>query len=126
VPQEEPPEDNPPSGTTTLYRAVGPEELNDVFRLGDYNISLHGGGKYFALTEEGAYNFADASFNEGMNMTVTSIDVPSWILNDGYQFFDPGGGLESIHFDDDALAKLYEFASLPQILSASWISLFNG
>ncbi|HVB25418.1 MAG TPA: hypothetical protein VNG51_26010, partial [Ktedonobacteraceae bacterium] len=115
------------SDTVTLYRAVDQKEFNDVLRYGDYNLSPHGGGKYFSFTEEGTQQFANSSFNAGRNMTVTSIDVPRSTLEsmietgDAYPFFDSGGGNESIHIADEALPDFYEAMGLPQILDAPWV-----
>jgi hypothetical protein len=107
--------------TTTLYRAVDEKELNDVLRYGDYGLSPHGGGKYFAKTEEGAVQFSQSSFNAGKRMTLTSVEVPTSWLEKRYHFYDPGGGNDSIHFDDETLIDLYEHMRLPEILDASWV-----
>ena len=104
-----------------LYRAIGESELDDVLRFGDYGLSPGGGGKYFALTEEGARAFASSDFNAGRRMTITSIEVPESFLERGYQFFDVGGAGPSIHFADDVLPDLYETAGLPEIIEAPWV-----
>lgn len=94
----------------TLYRAVRPEELDDVLRFGDYGLSPSGGGKYFALTEQGARDIMKAPMNRDVNMVLTKIEVPrSFVLEHGYLFTDPGqfGAKESVHFADDVLPDLY-------------------
>ena len=54
-------------------------------------------------------------------MTVTSINVPAWMLNQGYIYNDVGGAGLSIHFSDDVLMDcLYKFMVLPQIIGAPW------
>jgi hypothetical protein len=108
-------------GTTTLYRGVGQSELNDVLRFGDYGLSPSGGGKYFSLSRGGAQDFMNSSFNAGRNMTLTSIDVPSGMLQRGFSFFDTGGAGASIHFADEVLPDLYQSAGLPNILAAPWV-----
>jgi RHS repeat-associated protein len=112
----------PKSGKVTLYRAIMPAELNDLLHFGDYDLSPHGGGKYFALTEQGARDFALSSLNAGQKMTLTSIEVPYLMLGRGDPFFDAGGAGWSIHFADDVLPDLYEVSGLPNILDAPWIS----
>lgn len=107
---DEPPADSG-EDTTPLYRAVGPEELQDVKEYGDYGYAPSGGGKYFATTEEGAQNFADAPINQYQEMTVTNTEVPNSFLDEnGYYFYDPGeyGAGDSYHFSDEELPELYE------------------
>jgi RHS repeat-associated protein len=107
--------------TTTLYRAIGEEELQDVLRFEDYGLSPHQGGKYFSLTEQGARDFANTSFNAEQKMTITSMEVPSKWLDKGFRFYDPGGAGDAIHFADDVLPDLYQASERPKILDASWI-----
>jgi hypothetical protein len=83
------------------------DELNDVKYHGDYNLAPSGGGKYFALTEQGARDFAKTALNAKYNMTITAIEIPQSFLARGDMFNDPGGAGPSIHFSDDALADLY-------------------
>jgi hypothetical protein len=113
------------SGTTTLYRAIGESELDDVIRLGDFGLSPSQAGKYFAFTEKGAVEFANHPFNAGRRMTVTSIDVPNSMLRRGHIFNDPGGAGRSIHFADNVLPELYKAGGLPKILSAPWVPLIG-
>jgi RHS repeat-associated protein len=104
-----------------LYRAVGPSELDNLLRLGDYGLSPNESGKYFALTEKGAWDYALSTFNEGRPMTVTHIQVPSEMLDKGYIFFDSGGAGPSIHFVDDVLINdFYKNMGLPEIIGAPW------
>jgi hypothetical protein len=110
----------------TLYRAIGRSELNDVLKFGDYGLSPNESGKYFALTEQGARDFAKSSFNAGRQMTITSIETSSSWLEKGHQFFDSGGARQSIHFADEVLVDLYKSTGLPNILEASWIPNFGG
>ena len=97
-----------------------PEELNDLLRFGDYGLSPSGGGKYFALTEQGARQFAQGPFNADVNMILTKIEVPMSFMNRfGFQFHDPGtyGAKDSVHFADDVLPYLYQVMNgLPQIM----------
>jgi len=107
----------------TLYRAVDEAELNDVLRYGDYGLAPSEGGKYFSFTEEGARQFANSSINMGKRMTITSVEVPESILQQGFRFFDSGGGNASIHFDDDTLLNLYEIMGSPDIIDAPWVPI---
>jgi hypothetical protein len=77
------------AGTVKLWRAVAEDELEDVLRFGDYGTSPSMAGKYFALTEQGAIDFAEASINAGKRMTITSIEVPASWLEKGFQFMVP-------------------------------------
>ncbi len=121
------PESNAGSGdTVTLYRAVGETEFSDILRFGDYGLSPNESGKYFSFTQEGAENFAGSSFNAGRNMAITSIDAPQSFLSRGFSFYDPGGGLESIHFEDSVLYDLYDAVGLPGIISVPWIPDIGG
>jgi hypothetical protein len=54
----------------TVWRVVGPREHADILRLGDYNLSPNGSGKYFALTEAGARDFARNPFNRDRTLTL--------------------------------------------------------
>jgi hypothetical protein len=99
------------SGSTTLYRVISQDELQDVQQFGDYHLSPHGGGKYFAVTEQGARNFANADFNQELELTLTSVEVPNAFLgNNGYYFDDigQGGAGWSYHFRDEELGNMYE------------------
>ena len=110
----------------TLYRAIDENELEDLLRFGDYGLSPHGGGKYFALTFEGVERFANNPFNADERMTITAISAPKSFLARGFQFNDPDGGGSSVHFPDEVLLDLYEVISLPNILRASWIKIIEG
>lgn len=105
------------SGTTTLYRVIEPAELQDVEQLGDYGLSPHGGGKYFATTEQGARDFANTYLNRDRELTLTSVEVPNVFLREnGYDFNDPGGAGWSYHFGDEELAEMYEVMGPVKIL----------
>lgn len=96
-----------------LWRVVGPSELQDIRRFGDYGLSPNESGKYFALTEEGAREFAGTPFNQGRQLTLTRIDAPrSFVEERGYLFNDPGGAGPSVHFSDDDLPELYNHARM--------------
>jgi hypothetical protein len=96
-----------PEETTTLYRAIDEVELAYVLTHGNYGFSTNGSGKYFALTLEGVVIFAKSSLNVNRQMTITSVIVPSKILERGYVFDDVGGARLSVHFSDAVLAELY-------------------
>jgi len=102
----------------TLYRAIGPAELSEVLTTGTYGYSPSGGGKYFAYTYEGAVRFAKSPFNANVEMTITSIDIPSEFLSRGYTFNDVGGAGWSIHFSDIVLPELYHVMSPIRILGS--------
>jgi hypothetical protein len=109
--------------TTILWRAVGESELNDVIAFGDYGTSPSMAGKYFALTEEGVRNFANAAFNAGRRMTITSIEVPtSFVERFGQAVSDPRGAGASIFFAEEILPRLYATTGLPAIVDAPWIA----
>ena len=110
----------------TLYRAIGEAELQDVLRYGDYDLNPHGGGKYFALDEAGARRFASTSINNGLRMTITSIQVPESILEQGDRIYDPGGGGASIHFSDAELPDIYRSSNPVEILDAPWVTPIGG
>ena len=97
---------NSGSCTTTLYRAVSDGELHDVDKYRDYGLNPHG-GKYFAFAESDVRRFANSSFNRGLNMNLTKVNVPNEMLEHGYQFFDSGGAGNAIHFSDEVLPDLY-------------------
>jgi hypothetical protein len=99
--------------------------LNDLLHYGDYDLAPSGGGKYFSFSEEGAGQFAESSLNAGRKMTITSVEVPTSILEKGYRFYDPGGGNDSIHFADEVLPELYEMMDQPKILDAPWVRLIG-
>jgi RHS repeat-associated protein len=109
--------------TTILWRAVEESELNDVLAFGDYGTSPSMAGKYFALTEEGARNFANAAINAGKRMTITSIEVPtSFVERFAQAVSDPGGAGASIFFAEEILPRLYAATGLPAIVDAPWIA----
>ena len=92
-----------------IYRAVGEDEMAHVSSTGDYGSSPNLSGKYFALTEQGARNFAGASINAGDKMTITSVRIPRSVFDQGFQFHDPGafGAGPSVYFQQDFLTNLY-------------------
>ncbi|PYV75417.1 MAG: hypothetical protein DMG97_06450, partial [Acidobacteria bacterium] len=91
-----------------IFRAVDQRELAFIKEFETYGSSASKSGKYFALTQEGAENFANSQFNAGRNMTITSTAVPRSVFNKGYFFSDPGGGGRSVHFSQDFLPTLYK------------------
>jgi RHS repeat-associated protein len=93
-----------------LFRAVDENELRSILEEGTYGSSPSMGGKYFALTREGAENFANAGINAGRDITITSTTVPRSVFNEGFLFNDPGanGAGASIHFAQDFLRSLYD------------------
>lgn len=95
----------------TIYRAVGSTELKTIMSAGNYGSAPSMGGKYFALTEVGAREFAAHPFNAGRQMTVTSTSVPRSVYNQGHQFNDPGGAGPSIHFQEQQLPTFYKAMS---------------
>jgi hypothetical protein len=107
---------NTPDPYQTIYRAIGPAELAALEATGTYGFSPNASGKYFALSEEGVYQFANSSFNAGEDMTITSTKVPTKVLGSGYFFNDPGGAGASVHFTDPQLPKLYSTMTPVQIL----------
>lgn len=106
---------------TTLYRAIGKAELEDVLRYGDFGFAPSGGGKYFAFTERGVRNFANMGFNANAGLTITSIQVPRVLLQLGMQFVDVGGAGPAIHFADDVLPNLYQSIALPTLIEVPGI-----
>ena len=92
----------------TVYRAVDAVELKAIQAGGTYGSSPSMGGKYFALTEVGAREFAANPFNAGRQMTVTSTSVPRSVYNQGYVFNDPGGAGPSVHFQELDLPTFYK------------------
>lgn len=99
-----------------LFRAIGETELEVVLALGNYGHSPSEGGKYFALTEDGARKFAKTPFNRGRQMTITSITIPYAFTARGFPFNDWGGAGPSIHFGEDDLDDLYRVMSSIVIL----------
>jgi len=99
-----------------IYRAVDPAELAHLSASGDYGFSPNKSGKYFALTLNGAYDFAEHPFNASMNLTVTQTTVPKTVLREGFFFKDPGGAGPSVYFSDAQLPKVYSTMTRPQIL----------
>jgi hypothetical protein len=99
---------------TTIYRAVGPQELYTLEATGTYGSNPSQNGKYFALTLNGVYQFANSPFNQ--DMTVTATSVPNRVLNSGYFFNDPGGAGSSVYFQQSQLPTLYSTMTRPQIL----------
>ncbi len=92
----------------TIYRAIGPAELDYLLEHGNYGHSPSRGGKYFAYTLEGATNFAHAPMNQDVAMTTTTI--PRSVAEQGYSFNDPGrhGAGPSLHYQDVQLPYVYE------------------
>ena len=113
------PQPQPTPGTrVTLYRAVDLIELSVVRLTGTYGYAPSGNGKYFAYTYDGVVKFAKSNFNSGRQMTITSIDVPSDFLTQGYPFNDIGGAGLSIHFSNPVLPELYSVMSPIRILGS--------
>ncbi len=103
-------------GFVWLYRAVGPQELDDVLRFGDYGYSPNASGKYFAYKAEDARIFA-----RGGRLTITRIRVPEWFIDRyGYRF-DDFGRIPSVHFADEHLPDLYKLSGRPDIVEAKWV-----
>jgi RHS repeat-associated protein len=103
-----------------LFRAVGSRELETILRTGNYGSGPNLAGKYFALAEQGARNFATSSFNSLRTMTITSVNVPRWMTFFAYSFDDvgAGGAGASLHFSERMLPWLYRFMSGIRILGA--------
>jgi hypothetical protein len=102
----------------SLFRAIGERERRHLLAFGDYGRSPSAGGKYFALTEEGAVRFAGSTFNAKRRMIITRVDVPRSFLDRGFLFFDPGGAGPSVHFSEEMLADLYAIAGPPSLLDS--------
>jgi len=94
-------------GAVQIFRAVGQSESSSILNAGTYGSAPSMGGKYFALTQQGAQDFANASFNAGRQMSVTSTTIPQSVFNQGFLFNDVGGAGASIHFQQDFLPTLY-------------------
>jgi hypothetical protein len=77
-------------GTVPIFRAVGQSETSSILNAGTYGSAPSMGGKYFALTQQGAQDFASASFNAGRQMSITSTTVPRSVFNQGFLFNDVG------------------------------------
>lgn len=71
-------------GTTTLYRAVLPEELADINKLGGFRIPAGGvEAKYFTTSEEAAASYAKLAGNAYKeSYTVVSTTVPTEMLRE--------------------------------------------
>jgi hypothetical protein len=68
--------------TTSLFRAVGPDEAADIANTGGLRISGNStGGKYFWDTPEGANGFLNSTVMKG-DGAVVGVRVPSAIVND--------------------------------------------
>ena len=67
-----------------VFRAVGPTELGDIETLGTYGSNLNKSGKYFALSKQGAIDFANNPFNAARRMTITSTSFPQAIYRQGF------------------------------------------
>ena len=69
-------------GVTTLYRAVGPDELSNIRETGELINKGSAEGKYFASSSEGASSYARqavAGFGDAPYTTV-KVDVPNKLL----------------------------------------------
>ncbi|HKO55574.1 MAG TPA: RHS repeat-associated core domain-containing protein [Thermoanaerobaculia bacterium] len=99
--------------TVQIFRAVGQRELQSIVQNGTYGSAPSMGGKYFALSQQGAETFASSSFNAGRQMTVTSTTIQRSVFNQGFVFNDAGAEAAgaSIHFSEEALPTLYESMS---------------
>ncbi len=94
-------------GTVQIFRAVGQNETSSILNGGTYGSGPNQFGKYFALTQEGAQNFANASINAGRQMSITSTTISQSVFNQGFLFNDVGGAGASIHFQEGFLPTLY-------------------
>jgi len=101
-------------GTTRLWRAVEPPELQDVLRYGDYNIHPNSTFKRFAFDEESLINFIKA--NPDRSYTKTFIDVPSENLDLMYRHADPGGAGPSIGIDVYEHPEFYDWFDQVQVV----------
>ena len=94
-------------GMTRLWRAVEPEELADVQRLGDYNIHPNSTFKRFAFDELSLDDFARA--NPDRSYTKTFIDIPTNRLDEMYEHADPGGVGRAVGIDVYEHPEFYEW-----------------
>lgn len=101
---------------SALYRAVSDVEWEFVQQHGNFGFAPSGGGKYFALSAEGARQFAGMGFNSGTTMYITQITIPSMLLVQGFEFDDVGGAGISVHFADDVLPDLYRMMSVVDLV----------
>ena len=75
------------SGSTTLYRAVKPEELQDIINTGKFRIpdgvkGVSAEGKYFTSTYESAKKYGDAATKTFKDppYTIIQTEIPSTLL----------------------------------------------
>jgi hypothetical protein len=101
-------------GTTRLWRAVEPPELQDVVKYGDYNIHPNSTFKRFAFDEASLDKFIEA--NPTRSYTKTYIDIPTENLGQMYQHADPGGVGQSIGIDVYEHPEFYDWFDQVQIL----------
>jgi RHS repeat-associated protein len=103
-------------GTTTLYRAVLPEELEDIQATGVLRNSAGIEVKYFTNSAEMASTYAKKAFrglsiDGGNPYTIVCVDVPSAMVKDVSAFF-VDGGIQSWVLSDSQLVGL-----VPKILN---------
>jgi RHS repeat-associated protein len=101
---------------TAHYRAIDEMELTVVLVTGTYGSSPSASGKYFSFYEKDARHFGKSDFNRGHRMTITRITVPHSFVENGYQFYDKGGGGSSIRYPEEVLPELYEVMTPIEIL----------
>jgi RHS repeat-associated protein len=103
----------------TVYRVVDPTELAYLQATGNYGSNPSESGKYFALTAAGAQAFASAPMNSGT--TITSTTLPQVVVNQGFQFVDPGsqGAGPSVFYSQPQLPSVYGSMTPPAILPNS-------
>lgn len=91
----------------SVYRIVDLRELTFLQATGHYGSNPNRSGKYFALTQAGAYAFAAAPMNAGCKITATTL--PLLVLQRGLQFHDPGayGAAPSVFFAEQHLPNVY-------------------
>jgi RHS repeat-associated protein len=80
------------SRTTTLWRAVGPDELADIKATGTLRTAAGGEGKYFSMTPEGASSYARQAC-KGFGdppYTIIQTQVPNGVLQ---QALSKGAGV---------------------------------
>src|SRR5207245_11313132 len=75
--------------TTTLYRAVSDEELASILANGGYSASPFGGDVKYFYPSAGQ---ADQFVQNGWASTVTSVEVPTSLVNGSYTGVVAGEG----------------------------------
>jgi hypothetical protein len=130
-------------GRVKLYRAVGPDEIADLARHGDFGYSPHGGGKYFSFTKQDAINAGSKLYPNGVTLVETTVprayvpatpDTPQavhhphlparggaavMIQGEVVVFYDPRAGGWSLHVDDNAVDVMNSQKTRPKILTST-------